>query len=61
MTEGTRRFICSSLLAQAFLLVGYQIPPVQAGLRHGHDTDQRYVTPRDFETAPVFEVVGPGV
>ncbi len=55
-TKGATRFICSSLLAQAFVLVGCPIVPVQgvrdAGLRH------RYVTPRDFESASEFEVVG---
>jgi hypothetical protein len=47
LAEGTRRFICSSLLAQAFLLVGYEV-----------STSQRYVTPRDFDHATGFEVVG---
>lgn len=42
------RFICSSLLVQAFVLIGYAIAP-----------DHRYVTPGDFESAPVFEVVKP--
>jgi hypothetical protein len=37
---GASRFICSTLLAQAFLLTGYPIVP-----------DHGYVTPRDFETA----------
>ena len=40
------RFICSTLLAQAFLLVGH---PVVA--------DPACVTPRDFETASVFEPI----
>jgi hypothetical protein len=43
------RFICTSLLANAFALVGYPISAV----------DHRYVIPRDFENAPVFEVVSP--
>ena len=41
------RFICSSLLAQAFILVGYAIE------------DQRYVTPADFERASLFDLVSP--
>jgi Permuted papain-like amidase enzyme, YaeF/YiiX, C92 family len=40
------RFICSTLLAQAFLLVGSPIVP-----------DHSYVTPRDFETAAGLEPV----
>jgi hypothetical protein len=54
LAEGTRRFICSSLLAQAFLLVGYQICPAQAAVR---STDERHVMPRDFDSASGFEVV----
>ena len=54
--KGATRFICSSLLAHAFVLVGCPIAPAQ-GVR---DTglDHRYVTPRDFERASAFEVVG---
>lgn len=44
--QSATRFICSTLLAQAFLLVGQ---PVAA--------DASYVTPRDFESAPVFEPI----
>jgi hypothetical protein len=40
------RFICSTLLAHAFLLVGSPIVP-----------DHSYVTPRDFETAAGLEPV----
>jgi len=56
--HGTRRFICSSLVAQAFMLVGYSIVPIQLGVGEAQAFDHRYVTPRDFERAPVFEVVG---
>jgi Permuted papain-like amidase enzyme, YaeF/YiiX, C92 family len=48
MAQSATRFICSSLLAQAFVLVGYPIAP-----------DHSDVTPRDFESAAVFEVVRP--
>jgi hypothetical protein len=44
MAQSATRFICSSLLAQAFLLVGYPIAP-----------DHSYVIPRDFESASAFE------
>ena len=57
MAQGSTRFICSSLLAQAFLLVGYPIVPAQLGVRAAGIADHRYVTPRDFESAAMFEVV----
>jgi hypothetical protein len=52
------RFICSSLLAQAFVLVGYPIAPAHVRLRDASASDLRYVTPRDFESATGFEVIG---
>jgi permuted papain-like amidase YaeF/Yiix C92 family enzyme len=57
MSQSATRFICSSLLAQAFMLVGCPIMPVLAGLRETAADDHRFVTPRDFQSAPVFEVV----
>ena len=47
MVQDAKRFICSSLLVQAFLVVGHPIATSQA----------RYVVPRDFESAAGFEVV----
>ena len=61
MAQDARRFICSSLLAQAFVLVGHPIVPSQIGVRDGSAADHRHVTPPDFESAPVFEVVRPDV
>jgi uncharacterized protein YycO len=49
VSESATRFICSSLLAQAFVLVGYPIAPAH---------DLRFITPRDFESASGFEVIG---
>jgi hypothetical protein len=49
ITEGAARFICSTLIANAFALVGYSISTA----------DHRQVIPGDFETASVFEVVNP--
>ena len=46
VTQGATRFICSTLLAQAFLLAGYPVVP-----------DHSYVTPHDFETASVLEPI----
>src|SRR2546429_3084619 len=48
IAESATRFICSSLLAHAFALIGTPILPVR-----------RYLTPGDFESAPLFEVVNP--
>ena len=59
-TPGATRFICSSLLAQAFVLIGCPIGPAH-GVRAAATADYRYVTPRDFESASVFEVVGAAV
>jgi uncharacterized protein YycO len=47
MVQDAKRFICSSLLAQAFLFVGH---PVAA-------SEARYVVPGDFESPAGFEVV----
>ena len=58
MAQGATRFICSSLLAQAFVLVGCPIVPTQIGIRDA-TADHRHVTPCDFESASVFEVVRP--
>ena len=44
--QSATRFICSSLLAQAFVLVCYAIA-----------ADHRYVTPGDFESAAVFDAI----
>jgi hypothetical protein len=46
--QDATRFICSSLLAQAFMFVGYPIA-----------VDHSYITPSDFDGASVFEVVRP--
>jgi uncharacterized protein YycO len=52
MVQDAKRFICSSLLVQAFVFVGHPTVAKEA----------RYVVPRDFESAAGFEVVtaGPG-
>jgi uncharacterized protein (DUF779 family) len=46
VAESATRFICSSLVVHAFALIGLPI-----------FDDYRFVTPRDFAAAPVFEVV----
>jgi len=53
VAEGAKRFICSSLLAQAFLFVGHPILPARAT----STSDCWQVIPRDFEKASGFEVV----
>lgn len=57
VAEGARRFICSSLVAQAFLMVGLPIAPTQVRVRPGDAADHEHVTPRDFERASGFQVV----
>jgi hypothetical protein len=58
-TNGTTRFICCSLLANAFALVGYRILPIQRRVDPAATLDHGNLTPGDFERAPVFEVVDP--
>jgi hypothetical protein len=43
--------------AQAFMLVGYPIMPALVGVRETGAADHRFVTPHDFQSASVFEVV----
>ena len=57
MGQGATRFICSSLIAQAFALIGYSILPVEPPLGRTDAIDHGYLTPADFERAPVFEAV----
>jgi uncharacterized protein YycO len=45
--QDAKRFVCSSLLVQAFLFVGHPMATSEA----------RYVVPRDFESAIGFEAV----
>jgi hypothetical protein len=59
MANSATRFICCSLLAHAFALIGYPILPVQAGVSSNGTEAHRNLTPGDFECAPVFEVVSP--
>jgi cell wall-associated NlpC family hydrolase len=57
IAESASRFICSTLLAHAFALVGYPIPPNRTAVTAVSRADHRYVIPSDFESASVFEVV----
>jgi len=59
IAESATRFICSSLLANAFALVGYPIVPIHTAVTAVSTADHRYVIPGDFERASVFEVVSP--
>ena len=59
MVENATRFICCSLMAHAFALVGYPISPVETGIAPTGTVDYRNLTPADFERASVFEVVRP--
>jgi hypothetical protein len=56
LAEGAAGFICSTLLAHAFTVVGRSIPAASAPARGA--ADHRYVVPGDFEMASGFEIVG---
>jgi Permuted papain-like amidase enzyme, YaeF/YiiX, C92 family len=57
VASGASRFICCSLLAHAFALVGHPVVPEPS--RNGLDprVGQRHLTPGDFARAPVFELI----
>ena len=55
--QGAARFVCSTLVAQAFWLIGRQIVAPQIGGCCTQMPDYRHLVPRDFENASVFEVV----
>jgi hypothetical protein len=57
LAESATRFICSSLLAHAFAVVGSPILPVHKAVMAVSTADHRNIIPGDFEKAPVFEVV----
>jgi len=57
IANSTTRFICCSLLAQAFALIGYPVLPAQKRVRLPAANDRRNLTPGDFEHASVFEPV----
>ena len=54
---GARRFICCSLVVQAFALVGFSMSPQAERSRLNTAGDQRCLTPGDFERVPVFQVI----
>jgi len=55
--KGATRFICSSLIAHAFALIGHSILPVESLRGRADVADHAYLTPADFERAAVFEIV----
>ena len=57
MANSATRFICCSLLAHAFALVGYPILPVQMRVNSAGTVDHRNLTPGDFERATIFHAV----
>jgi hypothetical protein len=59
IAESATRFICSTLLANAFALVGSPIVPIHAAVTAVSTADHRYVIPGDFERASLFEIVSP--
>jgi hypothetical protein len=61
IAESASRFICSSLLAHAFALVGLSILPFHTAAPAVRTEDLRYVIPGDFERAPAFEIISPQI
>jgi cell wall-associated NlpC family hydrolase len=59
MAKSATRFICSTLVARAFLLVGYPIIGVDVPSSSNRTFDQVNVMPADFERASLFTVVWP--
>ena len=59
IAKNATRFICCSLLAHAFALVGYPILPAEIRVGPTGAADHGNLTPADFEGAPVFRVVWP--
>jgi hypothetical protein len=59
VAKSATRFICCSLLAHAFALVGYPILPAQMRVSPTGAADQRNLIPGDFEHASVFKAVWP--
>ena len=55
--KGATRFICSSLIAHAFALIGHSILPVEPPRGRANVADHAYLTPADFEGASTFEIV----
>lgn len=62
------RLICSALIAQAFMDVGYPILPVITPLESDHARkeifhirDSSLYTPRDFDISPFFDVIKPTI
>jgi hypothetical protein len=58
MRRSATRFICSSLIAEAFVLIGRSIPNV-GGTASDREAHQQCLVPSDFERASVFAIVWP--
>ena len=58
MGRSTTRFICSSLIAQAFALIGHSILPA-GGTASDPQARQHSLVPADFERASLFAIVWP--
>ena len=58
MGRSATRFICSSLIAQAFALIGHSIVPAGADTIEP-EANQNCLVPADFERASLFAIVWP--
>ena len=56
--RGATGFICSSLITQAFALIGHSILPGAGVLSEG-EARRHWLVPADFERASVFAIVWP--
>ena len=58
MRRNATRFICSSLIAQAFALIGHSILP-EGAIASDPEARQHSLVPADFEHASLFAIVWP--
>lgn len=55
--KSVTRFICSSLIAQAFAMIGHSLLPVRPRRECAGVADHAHLTPADFERSSAFEIV----
>ena len=59
LASNATRFICCSLVAHAFALIGYPIVRLPIRVSVAATADYGNLTPGDFEHAAIFEAVHP--
>ena len=58
LRHSATRFICSSLIAHAFAMIGYSLLPPEASVPD-RDGDHNLLVPADFDRASLFAIVWP--